>query len=105
MKKNYWMPKKKRSFMIRGAVVTNPRYDGRRVFGAGVNLTHLYGGQVDFMFFVTRDLGYVNKLFRGLSSGSGARASRRRRPRSFGSPQSRRSRSAARASSCTRPTT
>jgi thioesterase DpgC len=33
-----------------------------------VNLTHLYHGQVDFMFFVTRDLGYVNKLFRGLSS-------------------------------------
>jgi thioesterase DpgC len=54
--------------VIRGAVVTKPRYAGRRVFGAGVNLTKLYGGQVDFMFFVTRDLGYVNKLFRGLSS-------------------------------------
>ena len=54
--------------VIRGAVVSHPRYAGRRVFGAGVNLTHLYGGQVDFMFFVTRDLGYVNKLFRGLSS-------------------------------------
>jgi enoyl-CoA hydratase/carnithine racemase len=54
--------------VIRGAVVSHPRYAGRRVFGAGVNLTHLYHGQVDFMFFVTRDLGYVNKLFRGLSS-------------------------------------
>src|SRR5580765_4242331 len=54
--------------VIRGAIVSHPRYAGRRVFGAGVNLTHLYGGQVDFMFFVTRDLGYVNKLFRGLSS-------------------------------------
>jgi thioesterase DpgC len=54
--------------VIRGAVVSHPRYAGRRVFGAGVNLTHLYHGRVDFMFFVTRDLGYVNKLFRGLSA-------------------------------------
>jgi thioesterase DpgC len=54
--------------VIRGAVVSHPRYAGRRVFGAGVNLTHLYHGHLDFMFFVTRDLGYVNKLFRGLSA-------------------------------------
>jgi thioesterase DpgC len=54
--------------VIRGAVVSHPRYAGRRVFGAGVNLTHLYHGRLDFMFFVTRDLGYVNKLFRGLSA-------------------------------------
>jgi enoyl-CoA hydratase/carnithine racemase len=54
--------------VIRGAAVTHPRYAGRRVFGAGVNLTHLYHGRVDFLFFVTRDLGYVNKLFRGLSA-------------------------------------
>jgi thioesterase DpgC len=54
--------------LIRGAVVSHPRYAGRRVFGAGVNLTHLYHGSLDFMFFVTRDLGYVNKLFRGLSA-------------------------------------
>ena len=54
--------------VIRGAVVSHRRYAGRRVFGAGLNLTHLYHGRLDFMFFVTRDLGYVNKLFRGLSS-------------------------------------
>jgi thioesterase DpgC len=54
--------------VIRGAVVSHPRYAGRRVFGAGLNLTHLYHGRIDYMFFVTRDLGYVNKLFRGLSS-------------------------------------
>jgi thioesterase DpgC len=54
--------------VIRGAVVSHPRYAGRRVFGAGVNLTHLYHGRVDYLFFVTRDLGYVNKLFRGLST-------------------------------------
>ena len=54
--------------VIRGAVVSHPRYAGKRIFGAGLNLTHLYRGRLDFMFFVTRDLGYVNKLFRGLSS-------------------------------------
>ncbi len=54
--------------VIRGAVVTHPRYAGRRVFGAGLNLTHLYHGRIDYLFFVTRDLGYVNKLFRGLSA-------------------------------------
>ena len=54
--------------MIRGAVVSHPRYAGRRVFGAGLNLTHLYHGRLDYLFFVTRDLGYVNKLFRGLSA-------------------------------------
>jgi thioesterase DpgC len=53
--------------VIRGAVVSHPRYAGKRVFGAGVNLTHLYHGRVGYLFFVTRDLGYVNKLFRGLS--------------------------------------
>jgi thioesterase DpgC len=53
--------------VIRGAVVSHPRYAGRRVFGAGLNLTHLYHGRLDYLFFVTRDLGYVHKLFRGLS--------------------------------------
>jgi enoyl-CoA hydratase/carnithine racemase len=53
--------------VVRGAAVSHPRYAGRRIFGAGLNLTHLYHGRLDFMFFVTRDLGYVNKLFRGLS--------------------------------------
>jgi (3,5-dihydroxyphenyl)acetyl-CoA 1,2-dioxygenase len=48
--------------------VSHPRYAGRRVFGAGLNLTHLYHGRLDVLFFVTRDLGYVNKLFRGLSA-------------------------------------
>jgi thioesterase DpgC len=54
--------------VFRGGVVSHPRYAGKRIFGAGINLTHLYHGRIDFLFYVTRDLGYVNKLFRGLSS-------------------------------------
>ncbi len=54
--------------VFRGGVVEHPRYAGRRIFGAGINLTHLYMGRISFLFYVVRDLGYVNKLFRGLSS-------------------------------------
>jgi (3,5-dihydroxyphenyl)acetyl-CoA 1,2-dioxygenase len=55
--------------VFRGAVVEHPRYAGQRVFGAGINLTHLYQGQIDFLFYLVRDLGYVSKLYRGLSTG------------------------------------
>jgi thioesterase DpgC len=37
------------------------------VFGAGINLTHLYRGRIPFMFYLQRDLGYVNKIYRGLA--------------------------------------
>jgi (3,5-dihydroxyphenyl)acetyl-CoA 1,2-dioxygenase len=53
--------------VFRGGVVDHPRYAGRRIFGAGINLTHLYRGRVSYLFYVIRDLGYVNKLYRGLS--------------------------------------
>ena len=52
--------------VFRGGVVDHPRYAGRRVFGSGINLTHLYHGSVDFLFYLVRDLGYVNKIYRGL---------------------------------------
>jgi thioesterase DpgC len=52
--------------VLRGAAVTHPKYAGRRVFNAGINLTHLYHGKISFVgFFLTRDLGFVNKLYRG----------------------------------------
>ena len=53
--------------VFRGGVVDHPRYAGRRIFGSGINLTHLYRGQIAFLFFIVRDLGYVNKIYRGLS--------------------------------------
>jgi (3,5-dihydroxyphenyl)acetyl-CoA 1,2-dioxygenase len=53
--------------VLRGGVVDHPRYEGSRVFGAGLNLTRMYQGQLPFVFFITRDLGYVNKIYRGLS--------------------------------------
>jgi thioesterase DpgC len=54
--------------VMRGGVLDHPRYAGRRIFGAGINLTHLYQGRIDFLFYLVRDVGYVNKIYRGLSS-------------------------------------
>ena len=50
---------------MRSSAIRATRANG---LGAGLNLTHLYHGRIDYLFFVTRNLGYVNKLFRGLSS-------------------------------------
>ena len=49
-------------------VLDHPRYAGRRIFGAGINLTHLYHGRIAFAWYVVRDMGYVNKIYRGLSA-------------------------------------
>jgi thioesterase DpgC len=54
--------------VLRGGVVEHPRYAGKRIFGAGLNLTHLYRGQLSYLFFPVRDLGLVHKVFRGLTS-------------------------------------
>jgi thioesterase DpgC len=54
--------------VLRGKLVDHPRYAGRRIFNAGINLTHLYHGQISLVdFFVVRDMGYVHKMYRGLS--------------------------------------
>jgi thioesterase DpgC len=53
--------------VLRGDVVEHPKYKDRRVFGSGINLTHLYHGRIPFLWYLQRDLGYVNKLYRGLA--------------------------------------
>jgi thioesterase DpgC len=53
--------------VLRGAQVEHPKYGGRRIFGAGINLTHLYHGRIPFIWYLQRDLGYVNKIYRGLA--------------------------------------
>jgi (3,5-dihydroxyphenyl)acetyl-CoA 1,2-dioxygenase len=52
--------------VLRGGIVQHPKYAGRHVFNAGINLTHLYYGQISFAeFFIERELGLVHKMFRG----------------------------------------
>jgi len=53
--------------VLRGAVVENAKYRGRRLFSAGINLTHLYRGKISFIWYLKRDMGLVNKLFRGVA--------------------------------------
>ena len=53
--------------VLRGDVVDNPKYAGKRVFSTGINLTHLYHGKISYLWFVTRETGFVNKMMRGLA--------------------------------------
>src|SRR5262245_38467505 len=53
--------------VTRGAAFEHPKYKGRRFFGAGINLTHLYHGRIPFVWYLQRDLGWVNKVYRGLA--------------------------------------
>lgn len=53
--------------VLRGDYVQRGSYQGRRVFGSGINLTHLYHGKVPFIWYLQRDLGIVNKFYRGLA--------------------------------------
>jgi thioesterase DpgC len=53
--------------VLRGGPVEHPKHACQRVFGAGINLTHLYQGRIRFLWYLIRDLGFVNKLYRGLA--------------------------------------
>ena len=53
--------------VLRGDFVEHPKYAGRRLFGAGINLTHLYQGRIRYLWYLIRDLGLVNKLYRGVA--------------------------------------
>ncbi|MDH3320727.1 MAG: enoyl-CoA hydratase/isomerase family protein, partial [Betaproteobacteria bacterium] len=53
--------------VLRGDRVEHPKHAGSRVFGAGINLTHLYQGKIRYLWYLIRDLGFVNKLYRGLA--------------------------------------
>ncbi|MEW2416960.1 (3,5-dihydroxyphenyl)acetyl-CoA 1,2-dioxygenase DpgC [Streptomyces sp. NPDC046866] len=53
--------------VLRGGPVTHPRHAGKRIFSAGINLKELRSGGISFVeFLLGRELGYVNKLARGL---------------------------------------
>jgi thioesterase DpgC len=53
--------------VLRGDYVQGGKYDGRRMLGSGINLTHLYYGKIPFIWYLQRDLGIVNKFFRGVA--------------------------------------
>jgi (3,5-dihydroxyphenyl)acetyl-CoA 1,2-dioxygenase len=53
--------------VLRGDIVDNPKHAGKRVFSTGINLTHLYHGRISYLWYVTREMGFVNKMMRGLA--------------------------------------
>ncbi|QPQ89144.1 enoyl-CoA hydratase/isomerase family protein (plasmid) [Burkholderia gladioli] len=53
--------------VIRGGYMNHPKFAGQRVFSAGINLKNLSAGKISFVeFLLQRELGYINKIFRGL---------------------------------------
>jgi thioesterase DpgC len=53
--------------VLRGGTMTHPKYAGRRVFSAGINLRNLHRGQIPYIeFLLQRELGYISKMMRGL---------------------------------------
>jgi thioesterase DpgC len=53
--------------VIRGEVMEHPKYKGRRVFDSGINLTRIYNGKQSYLFYLIRDFGMMNKIYRGLA--------------------------------------
>jgi len=54
--------------LVRGGVMSHPRYRGRRVFSAGINLKAISAGRISLTgFLLRRELGLLHKLVRGLS--------------------------------------
>lgn len=53
--------------ILRGGLMTHPRYAGRRVFSAGINLKELKAGRISYTgFLLRRELGFIAKMARGL---------------------------------------
>jgi len=53
--------------VLRGGAVEHPKHRGKHIFGAGINLTHLYRGKIPFVWFLQRDMGFVHKFLRGVA--------------------------------------
>ncbi len=53
--------------VLRGAPIEGGKYHGQNVFSSGINLTHLYQGKITFLWYLIRDMGLVNKMYRGLA--------------------------------------
>ncbi|TAK47316.1 MAG: enoyl-CoA hydratase/isomerase family protein [Xanthobacteraceae bacterium] len=53
--------------ILRGDRIEHPKYASQRIFGSGINLTRLYQGQIPLLWYLKRDMGFVNKIYRGLA--------------------------------------
>jgi thioesterase DpgC len=52
--------------VLRGGEMNHPRYRGKRVFSAGINLKELHAGRITLAgFLLRREMGYIHKIVRG----------------------------------------
>ncbi|GAA3211143.1 (3,5-dihydroxyphenyl)acetyl-CoA 1,2-dioxygenase DpgC [Actinocorallia longicatena] len=60
--------------LLRGGEMSHPRYRGKRIFSAGINLKNLSSGDISLVgFLLRRELGYINKIVRGIRVEDGER--------------------------------
>ena len=53
--------------VLRGGIIEDGKHKGTRVFCTGINLTHIYYGRLSYIWFLVRDMGFINKMYRGLA--------------------------------------
>jgi thioesterase DpgC len=47
--------------VLRGDFVDHPKYQGRKIFSSGINLTHLYRGKIPFLWYIRRDMAGADR--------------------------------------------
>jgi (3,5-dihydroxyphenyl)acetyl-CoA 1,2-dioxygenase len=52
--------------VTRGDVIDQGKYKDQNVYCTGINLTRLYHGQISYLMYQVRELGFINKIYRGL---------------------------------------
>jgi len=52
--------------VLRGSVVDHPKYQGRRIFCSGINLTRIYQGKQSYLSFLYRNMMMHPKIYRGV---------------------------------------
>ncbi|MFN0262342.1 enoyl-CoA hydratase/isomerase family protein [Tepidamorphus sp. 3E244] len=53
--------------VLRGAAIDRGKYEGRGVYCTGINLTQLYRGNISYIWYLVREFGFINKMYRGLA--------------------------------------
>jgi thioesterase DpgC len=53
--------------VLRGDFIQEGKYKGLRTFSTGINLTRLYRGKIPFLWYMDRDMGFINKIYRGIA--------------------------------------
>ncbi len=53
--------------VLRGDFIDQGKYAGQRTFCTGINLTHIYYGRISYLWYLVREMGFINKMYRGMA--------------------------------------